>query len=366
MPTTPPLKFLAPSWFSVVMGLAGLALAWQAAEPTLGASATGVALALGAVALLVALALLCLSVWRAQRHPQALTEDLRHPVRHGFVAALPVAVLLLVTLAVRLEVRGAWLSGVWWLAALGQLWATVWVLQRWLVASLAAAAPASAAEVSLQGLIQGAGGMPRQAAPPPVPSAFWPSVTPVLFIPVVGNVVAPLAGLSLGFPTWSAAQFGVGALLWPVVLTLLLVRRAVQGPLPDRLLATWFITVAPPSVMGLVLQADGAPQPVVAGFWGVALFFLLWTARIAPQAVNQPFSLVWWAVSFPLAAFATLTLKLAALVGSGPLQTVGTLLLALVSLVVCGLVLGTVRGLRDGSLLAPEPVAMLQMAENKQ
>jgi tellurite resistance protein len=117
--------------------------------------------------------------------------------------------------------------------------------------------------------------------------------------------------------------------------------------------------------MGLVLLAEGAPQAAVAGFWGAALFFLLWSARIAPQAVSQPFSLVWWAVSFPLAAFASLTLKLASLAGSGAFQTAGMLLLALSSLVMGGLVLGTVRGLRDGSLLAPEPVAVLQMAENK-
>jgi tellurite resistance protein len=32
-------------------------------------------------------------------------------------------------------------------------------------------------------------------------------------------------------------------------------------------------------------------------------------------------------------------------------------LLALASLLILGLCLGTVRGLRDGSLLAPEPVA---------
>ena len=33
---------------------------------------------------------------------------------------------------------------------------------------------------------------------------------------------------------------------------------------------------------------------------------------------------------------------------------------SLASLVVVALVLGTVRGLRDGSLLAPEPVAAIQ------
>lgn len=367
MRTNAPLQYLAPGWFSVVMGLAGLALAWQASSSTLGESSTGVALVLGSLALVVFVVLLALSVWRAVHHTKALAEDLRHPVRHGFVAALPVALLLLVALATGLGVRGAWLSAVWWLAALGQLWATVWVLKRWLVATpVAAAAPAATSTVpaSLQGLIQGALVSPtppaRAASPAPsVPAVppFWPSVTPVLFIPVVGNVVAPLAGLAMGYPVWSAAQLGVGLLLWPVVLGLLLVRRAVQGPLPDRLLPTWFITVAPPSVIGGVALALQAPLPVVAGLWGMALFFLLWAGSIAQQAVNQPFSLTFWAVSFPLASFTSLTFKLGLLSQSAGLQNAATLLLALTSLVVFGLTLATVRGLREGSLLAPEPVA---------
>ena len=48
---------------------------------------------------------------------------------------------------------------------------------------------------------------------------------------------------------------------------------------------------------------------------------------------------------------------------SKPLTTVfPVFLLALATLVVCVLVLGTVRGLREGSLLAPEPVAAIQPA----
>lgn len=353
-----PLKFLMPGWFSVVMGLSGLALAWLGAGPALGESATGVSLVIGAVAALVFLGVLVLSVVRANRYPAALAEDLRHPVRHGFVAALPVATLLLATEAAALGVVGLWVDVLWWAGALGQLWATVWVLKRWLVALPQPAAPV-AAPAGLQGLIDGALVSPSAPKPPPSPAPFWPLVTPVLLIPVVGNVVVPLAGLTLGHTVWSMAQFGIGLLLWPVVLVLLLVRRAAQGPLPERIMPTWFITIAPPSVMGLVLLQAQAPVSVVAAFWGMAVFFVLWAGSVAKQAVTQPFSLTFWAVSFPLAAFTTLTLKLAALTGSSGMQLAGTLLLALTSLVVFGLCLATVRGLRNGSLLAPEPVAQI-------
>ena len=60
-------------------------------------------------------------------------------------------------------------------------------------------------------------------------------------------------------------------------------------------------------------------------------------------------------MSFPLTAFAALTLRLAT--PGSLLAVVGPALLALASLVILGLLAGTWRGLRDGSLLAPEPVA---------
>lgn len=339
-PHPSPLKFLVPGWFSVVMGLVGLALAWQGAVPVMGESATGVALVLGALAAAVCVVLLGLSVWRFNRYPAALAEDLRHPVRHAFVAALPVSVLLLATLGAALGFVGTVLDGVWALGALGQLWATVWVLQRWLLASPAPASPGGAAP------------------------AFWPGVTPVLLIPVVGNVIAPLAGLPLGHPVWAMAQFGVGLLLWPVVVTLLLARRAVSGPLPERLLPTWFITVAPPSVIGLVALQLQLALPWVAMLWGMALFFLLWVGGIARQAVSQPFSLSFWALSFPLAAFAGLTLRLSVVAAVPVLQMAGMVVLALASLVIFSLALGTYKGLRDGSLLAPEPVAAIVPASS--
>jgi tellurite resistance protein len=245
-------------------------------------------------------------------------------VRHAFVAALPIALLLLATVAVALLGPGALAAALWWAGCLAQLFATVWVLARWWRGSVA-------------------GGL------------IWAGVTPALFIPVVGNVLAPLAGVPLGQSEWSAAQFGVGLLFWPVVLTLLVVRVAVHGMLPPRLLPTLFITLAPPAVIGLAALQLGAPPLVGWGLWGVAVFTLLWVGTQVRQIATLPFSLPHWGMSFPLAALAALTLRLGS--AGGPMVVLGPLLLNLASLVVLWLSMATLRGLRDGSLLAPEPVA---------
>lgn len=314
-----PLKYLFPGWYAIVMGLTGLALAWHRAEPLMGEMAGVVAWLSGGLAAAVFAVLAVATVLRGWRYPEAWAEDRRHPVRHTFVAALPIATMLVATVGVALLGPHPLLAALWWAGSLGQLGVTVWVLGRWW-------------------------GRPA-----------WPSVTPALFIPIVGNVLAPLAGVPLGHADWAAAQFGIGLLLWPVVLTLIVVRLVVQGAWPDRLKPTVFIVIAPPAVIATAALQLGAPVMLAWMGWGIALFCFLWAATQARAIAAMPFGIAHWALSFPLASFAALTLRLAE--PGTPMAVLGPVLLALASLVLLGLCFATVRGLRDGSLLAPEPVA---------
>lgn len=325
--THAPLKFLHPAWFSIVMGLAGLSLAWNHAAPTMGEAALAAAGAIGWLAAAVFTLLLLASVLRMQRHGEAFVEDFLHPVRHPFVAALPVSLLLLATVQVTLLGPGPWVRALWWLGSMSQFAATLWVLSRWLRGNQA-------------------GGLQ------------WAGVTPALLIPIVGNVLAPLAGVPLGHGEWALAQFGVGLMFWPVVLALVLTRVAVAGLWPERMRPAVFIFIAPPAVVGLaLLQLDAAPAWVWAT-WGMALFCLLWAATQLRLILQQPFGVPHWGLSFPIAAFAALTLRLAE--PGSAMAFAGLALLALASLVVAGLGLATLRGLRQGNLLAPETVAVLQ------
>jgi tellurite resistance protein len=321
-PSRVPLQHLFPAWFAVVMGLVGLSLAWFRAAPLLGDAAAATAGVIAAIATLAFVALAAASLWRAFRHPGAWAHDLEHPVRHVFVAAIPASLILLCTAAVAAGIAGPAVRLVWWAGSLGQLSVTVWVMSRW--------------------WRQPAGG----AGP-------WAMFTPGLIIPVVGNVLVPLAGVPLGQPEWSAAQFGVGLLFWPVVTVLLLVRVLQQGSWAPRLMPTQFIFIAPPAVIGLSALQFGAPPLVAWGLWGVALFSLLWVAPLLRRIADQPFGMPHWGMSFPLAAFTTLTLRLAP---AGPVSMLGLALLALTSLLVAALSLATLRGLRDGTLLVPESV----------
>jgi tellurite resistance protein len=312
------LRHLGPGNFAMVMGLAGLGLAWHRAEPLMGPVAGTLSAALAALAALVFVALSVASVLRALRHPEAWAEDLKHPVRHAFVAAIPISLILLATLAYGFWGAKLWVAAAWGLGCVAQAAVTLWVLARW-----------------WRG-----------------PAVGHAGLTPVLIIPVVGNVLAPLAGVGLGFEAWSAAQFGLGLFLWPLVLALLFQRLVTHGLWPERLLATGFITIAPPAVVGLGALQFGAPAVLAWMAWGVALGFLLLSLTLLPRLKRTGFALPFWALSFPLAAFAALTLRLP----TGPLSL---LLLALASVVVFGLLLATLRAARGGTLWVAEPVAVI-------
>ncbi|NJD89807.1 MAG: C4-dicarboxylate ABC transporter [Betaproteobacteria bacterium] len=330
MPASPsPLKFLMPGWFAVVMGLTGLALAWHRAVPAMGEMAGGISLVISLAAAIVFLALAIASIARARRFPEAFREDFAHPVRHPFVAAIPISLILLATASVALAGASAWARAAWWVGALAQLAVTAWVVAKWW-----------------------RGNQPG--------GIVWPALTPALVIPVVGNVLVPLAGIPLGHEDWSAAQFAVGLFFWPIVHALIAVRLATQGSWPERLQPAVFIFVAPPSVVGLAFAQFGAHPMLAWGAWGLALFSLLTALTQLRRILALPFAIPHWAMSFPLAAFSALTLRLGP--AGSAIAGAGILALAATSLVILALAFATVKGLRDGTLLAPEPVAAIQPA----
>jgi len=102
-----------------------------------------------------------------------------------------------------------------------------------------------------------------------------------------------------------------------------------------------------------LLQLD-APLTLVWMMWGIGAFFLLLAMSQIGTIREQPFSMAHWGLSFPLAAFTSLTLRMTHAPGGAWLQMPATLLLAITSLLILGLTLGTWRGLRHGHLLVPD------------
>jgi tellurite resistance protein len=104
----------------------------------------------------------------------------------------------------------------------------------------------------------------------------------------------------------------------------------------------------------MVLLQLHTPLAMVWFFWGIAVFFLALASTQLQTIHAQPFGMAHWGMTFPMGAITTLTLRLSHEPGGTWLTVPATLLLALTSLLVLGLTVGTWQGLRKGRLLIAE------------
>ena len=126
---------------------------------------------------------------------------------------------------------------------------------------------------------------------------------PAWFIPIVGNVLVPIPAMTHFHEDISWFFFSIGIVLWIVLFTIFLYRAIFHKPLPDKLMPTFFILIAPPSIAFVAyFKMTGG----IDGFAKVLYFFAVFTAMLlffnAKSFAKIKFYLSWWAYSFPISA----------------------------------------------------------------
>jgi tellurite resistance protein len=134
-------------------------------------------------------------------------------------------------------------------------------------------------------------------------------MNPAWFIPAVGNVMVPIAGIPLGFVELSWFFFSIGLLFWVILMTIVFYRILFHDPIPAGLLPTLFILIAPPAIgfiayVRLTGELDAFAR--ILYYSGLFLTLLLFTQLRRFSKLS--FALSWWAYSFPMAAITTATL----------------------------------------------------------
>ena len=306
------------SFFAIVLGLCGTALATRAAETALGLG-HAVSAAIVAVATAVFVAIGAFYGAKAILHPAAVAAEWRHPVRIAFFPAISISLLLIATASMNhAPALAHWL---WGIGVALQAVLTLAVVSAWI------------GQRSFQ----------------------QNHLSPAWFIPAVGNVVVPLAGAPFGHVELSWLFFTAGLVFWIVLLTLVVNRLVFHDPLPSRLAPTLVILVAPPAVafvawLRLGGEVDGFARILInAGY----VFFAI-VALQAPKFVRLPFALSWWALSFPVAALAIASFLFAEHTGSGVHEVVGFALWALLVAIVAGLAVRTFAAIARGEICRPE------------
>jgi tellurite resistance protein len=183
-------------------------------------------------------------------------------------------------------------------------------------------------------------------------------VTPAWFIPVVGMVAVPLAGVEHASAEISWFFFSAGVVFWLALLPMVLTRLFVHDqPVPPRLVPTLAVLIAPPAVAMLAylrLVPDGFTGSVPRVLYYVALFFGLLFVAQADRLRRLPFFLSWWAYSFPLAALSAATTVMAGAVGGTFFTAAAWVLLVAVSALVLLLAARTATEMLRRRICVPE------------
>lgn len=312
------LEHFPVTFYAIVMGIAGLSLAMQAFEQAVGIGALGSSLAYGAAVAIFVIVSVFYTL-KAIRYPGAVAAEWNHPVRLAFFPAISISLLLLATLT--LPRNPAIAEPLWLLGVVLQGGLTIAVISGWI------------------------GHRAFQT----------PHLSPAWFIPAVGNVIVPIAGVQMGYVEISWYFLSVGLIFWIVLLTLVMNRLIFHDPMPGRLQPTLVILIAPPAVgflawFHLTNEIDAFARILMNGAY-------LFTALVAvqlPRIVKLPFALSFWALSFPFAAVTIASFLFAQHTGSMAHHVFGIILMAVLVAIIVALLARTVRAMRADEICRPE------------
>ena len=312
------LKFFPVSFFALTMGLSGLTLAWRKGAELLGTTGL-VSHLLGIFTLLVFATLLAFYLLKLLRYPEAVKNEFNHPVMSAFAPTISISLLLLALCMLPLAPRFA--AGLWAAGAALHLVLSLHIVRSWIHKE----------HFQIQ------------------------HINPAWFIPAVGNVVAPLAGVPLGQVELSWFFFGIGISFWVILLVIVFYRMLFHDPLPPMLLPTLFILIAPPAVgfLSYVKLIGGDIDAFARVLYYLALFFTLLMLIELPRFLKLPFFLSWWAYSFPSAAMTTATFVMAEKVGGAFFQWLALIMLAGLSVLIVWLAINTVRAIGQKKICQP-------------
>lgn len=267
------------SWFALVMGMCGFTIAWGRAEHFFETSFHPSTVLLG-ITTLIFVFLAVLYIVKAFKYPKDVLGEILHPVKLAFVPTISISLLLLgIAYMPIAPVLSFWL---WVVGTVLHAGITLYVLSSWI--------HHTKYEIA--------------------------HLNPAWFIPVVGNILVPVAGMQHATPDISWFFFSLGLFFWPVLTAIIFYRIIFHGSLPERFMPTLFIFIAPPAV-GFIswFNLTGGVDSFGRVLYFIALFFTVLVLSQFNYFSRIKFFLSWWAYSFPVAAITIATIVMAKVTG---------------------------------------------------
>jgi len=260
------LKNFPVSFFSMILGMAGLTIAFQKAEQILG-----IPIKLSQYVLVLTLiffgTISIIYLIKIIKFKEYVKDEFDHPIKLSFFPTFSISLILL---SIAFLSKNLVLSRYLWIfGTVLHFLFTIRIISIWI--------QHTKFEVK--------------------------HINPAWFIPAVGNILVPIAGVSHFSYEISWFFFSVGLFLWIILLIIFFNRIIFHSPLPEKLIPTLFILIAPPSI-GFIsfVKLTGEVNEFAKLLYYFGLFWVCLLFAQMKMFKKIKFYLSWWAYSFPIAA----------------------------------------------------------------
>lgn len=311
------LKFFPIMMYAVVMGLSGLTITYQKAALWLGFPAfLGEMFMVLTTAVFIAVSFVYTKKFFTYK--VAVMSEFSHPVRINFFAAISISILML---SIIYKESFPTLSAIFWYpGTFLHFYLTMHTIAFWINKN--------------QQLDHS---------------------NPAWFIPIVGNVLVPVAGVGFVDTGLLLYFFSVGMFFWIILFAVLLNRIIFHHQLAIKFMPTLFILIAPPAVGFIAyFKMFGVIDTFALFLFNLALFFTLLVLFMYKNFIRIKFFISWWAFVFPIAAMAISSMLMYHERGSLFLQLLSYVMLSATTIIVAIVTYQTILHMKKGEICIQE------------
>ncbi len=312
------IKNFSISFLAICLGLIGFTLAWQKAEDTLKIPFT-ISNYLLYFSILVTITVFILYTFKLIKYPEEVKKEFNHPIKLNFYPII--AKLFLIASIIYLSLNMFISKYLWWIGVIIQFIFTIIIMSAWI--------KHNKFEIH--------------------------HINPSWFIPVVGCIIIPIAGVKHFSPELSWFFFSIGLIWWIILTTIVMNRIIFHHPIPDKFVPTFFILFAPP-VIGFISLTKffGGLNPFgnILYYFGAFMFILILFQF--KMFLEIKFYLSWWAYSFPMDALAIGTFLMYHETGLLFFKIASWIIFVLLNLIILFLIIKTIVTIKNKSICIEE------------
>jgi tellurite resistance protein len=203
---------------------------------------------------------------KAIRHFEEVQADFKHRIRINFFSAISISILLL---SIAFMTYWPFLSMVlWWVGVILHAFFMLHTIRFWIQHNF---------EIQF--------------------------MNPAWFIPVVGNMLVPVAGVEYMPKAFNFFFLAIGFFFWIILFAIFLNRAIFHHQLPQKFIPTLFILIAPPAVGFIAyIRITQSWDSMAVFMLFMAYFFVVLLLFLYKSFKNLQFFISWWAFTFPLMA----------------------------------------------------------------